>query len=73
LIIELDGGQHNEEAHRTRDEERSNKLHQDGFIVLRFWDNEVLQNLEGVLEKIREVVTTRNLSSSPNPPLKGRE
>lgn len=52
VIIELDGGQHffQEEKDKIRDE----WLAKEGFKVLRFWDNEVLDNTEGVLEVIRE-------------------
>jgi very-short-patch-repair endonuclease len=50
LVIELDGGQHGErtaqDAHRTR------YLEQQGLTVLRFWNNDVLQNMDGVLATI---------------------
>jgi very-short-patch-repair endonuclease len=49
VIVEVDGGQHSEEA----DKEREQWLRSQGFKVLRFWNNEVLQNTEGVLEVIR--------------------
>jgi very-short-patch-repair endonuclease len=52
IIIELDGGQHAED--RKRDRERDSLLREAGFKILRFWNNEVLENLEGVLERIRE-------------------
>jgi len=52
VIIELDGGQHAEDT--LKDMERDAVLGQMGFIVLRFWNNDVLENLEGVLEVIRE-------------------
>jgi len=52
IITELDGGQHAEDG--EKDLERDSVLEQGGFIVLRFWNNEVLENLEGVLEVIRE-------------------
>ena len=51
LIIELDGGQH--AAAFEKDHERDKKLSGEGYSVLRFWNNEVLANLEGVLEVIR--------------------
>ena len=54
LIIELDGGQHAETA--ARDAERDAWLRGRGYNVLRFWDNEVFQNLEGVLEVVRKNV-----------------
>ena len=51
LIIEIDGGQHYENADdRLRDE----WLKSQGFTVLRFWNNEVLENRDGVVLKIME-------------------
>ncbi len=50
LIIELDGGQHaNEEL---KDQLRSMKLKSLGFAVKRFWNTDVYQNLDGILESI---------------------
>jgi very-short-patch-repair endonuclease len=49
LIVELDGGQHNGSA---SDIARDAWLTSQGFVVLRFWNNEVFENLEGVLERI---------------------
>lgn len=51
VIIEVDGGQHALE--KDKDIERDNYLGEQGFKVLRFWNNEVLANTEGVLEVIR--------------------
>jgi len=56
LIIEIDGGQHNAERTQERDEERTKRLGQRGYRIMRFWNNEVLTNLEGVLERIREAL-----------------
>ena len=51
LIIELDGGQH---ANRTNyDNQRSLFLRRRGFKVLHFWNNDVIENLAGVMEVIR--------------------
>jgi very-short-patch-repair endonuclease len=50
LIIEVDGGQHNEQV--TYDTERSAWLEAQGFRVLRFWSHEVLQNIEAVKEVV---------------------
>lgn len=50
IIIEVDGGQHSIE--REKDIERENYLRENGFKVLRFWNNEILKNIEGVLEEI---------------------
>jgi very-short-patch-repair endonuclease len=49
LIVEVDGSQHNEEA----DAGRTQFLEREGFRVIRFWNNDVLQNPEGVVEVIR--------------------
>jgi len=51
IVIELDGGQHAED--RDKDEERDTCLKNNGFTVLRFWNSEVFENFEGVLETIR--------------------
>lgn len=50
LIVELDGGQHADQI--DYDERRDAWLAREGFRVLRFWNNEVMTNLEGVLETI---------------------
>src|SRR6266566_8339976 len=52
VIIELDGGQHNEESNRIKDEERTHYLEKNGYKLIRFWDNEVMENLDEVLESI---------------------
>jgi very-short-patch-repair endonuclease len=49
LIIELDGGQH---AESTADPQRDSDLAALGYRVLRLWNNEVLENVEGVLESL---------------------
>ena len=56
LIIEVDGGQHG--LDNSYDEERTIYLQQFGFKVLRFWNNEVLENIGGVLEIIRDSCLT---------------
>lgn len=50
LVIEIDGGQH--ASHAARDMKRTKFLEAQGYRVLRFWNNEVLGNLDGVLEVI---------------------
>lgn len=52
IIIELDGGYHNDEAQKRKDDERSEWLKSIGYNVLRFWNNEIIENIEGVLETI---------------------
>ena len=50
LIIELDGAQHSEQV--AYDEARTRVLEQAGFEVLRFWNHQVMLEIEGVLEEI---------------------
>jgi very-short-patch-repair endonuclease len=51
LIIELDGSQHCE---NKKDKTRNSYLQSQGFVVLRLWNNEILKNLDGCLEKIND-------------------
>ncbi len=51
LIVEADGGQYNENA---ADEKRTATLRDEGWRVVRFWNNDILENLEGVRAKILE-------------------
>ena len=60
LIIELDGGQHNEIKNIKYDDERTKFLNDEGFSVLRFWNNEVFDNIDGVLETIYLVLNNQN-------------
>jgi very-short-patch-repair endonuclease len=52
LIIEVDGSQHTDPLIEARDQDRKISLESGGYRILRFWDNEVLTNIEGVLSKI---------------------
>ncbi|HTQ84492.1 MAG TPA: endonuclease domain-containing protein [Pseudolabrys sp.] len=52
LVIEVDGSQHNEPLHQAGDMRRDANLSRAGFRTLRFWNNEVDSNLQGVLEVI---------------------
>ena len=62
LIVEIDGGQHAEQT--TYDQHRDAWLRSQGYTVLRFWNNEVMQQLEGVLEQTRCALA---LSPTPLP------
>jgi very-short-patch-repair endonuclease len=66
IVIEIDGGQHNEVT--SYEERRSRFLEREGFMVLRFWNNEVLENREGVCERI--VVAISRIT--PHPPVASR-
>jgi len=64
LVIELDGGQHQERM--EYDERRTAFLESLGWKVLRFWNNEVMSNLDGVLASVAEVLTAAP-PSQPSP------
>ena len=57
LVIELDGGQHNLQSEMEKDEVRTKWLEKKGFRVIRFWNNDVLQNIDGVAFKILEIIS----------------
>jgi very-short-patch-repair endonuclease len=69
LVVELDGGQH--AARQPEDQKRDRFLELNRFKVLRFWNNEVFENLEGVLEVIRKACLSAS-SPSPGPSRQGR-
>ena len=69
VAVELDGGQHAEAI--NYDSQRTGHLEQAGFVVLRFWNNDIFENLDGVLEVILTTLRSRANPSPPNPPLEG--
>ena len=69
IVIELDGSQHL--AQVEYDRIRTRFLESVGFIVLRFWNNEVFENLEGLLQVVLQTLRDRATPSPPNPPLEG--
>jgi very-short-patch-repair endonuclease len=66
LAIEVDGGQHAEQV-KTADEARTRSLAEKGITVIRFWNNDVLTNLEGVLTELARVA--KNCAQSQTPSL----
>jgi very-short-patch-repair endonuclease len=61
LAIELGGGQH--DANAAADAMRTAEIAEHGYRVMRFWNSEVLENLDGVLETIRQALA----ASPPHP------
>jgi adenine-specific DNA-methyltransferase len=71
LCIELDGGQHMQAA--TYDAKRDAWLRKNGVHVLRFWNNQVVAETEGVMEAIYQVLVEEANSLTPCPsPVNGR-
>jgi very-short-patch-repair endonuclease len=52
LVIELDGSQHGFRDQQAKDEQRDALLAAEGYKVLRFWNQDVIENFEGVVEAI---------------------
>jgi very-short-patch-repair endonuclease len=70
LIVEADGGQHNESL---TDKSRDAWLKSQGFVVRRFWNNEILQNMEGVISSILEGLALAGTATLSPTPLPSRE
>jgi very-short-patch-repair endonuclease len=66
LIVELDGGQHAEQA--SSDQVRTDFLEADGYRVVRFWNHDVLDQMDAILEEIVRLLSDPHPSLS----LKGR-
>jgi very-short-patch-repair endonuclease len=74
LAVEVDGGQHNELRRLVRDRQRMRWLQSKGITVIRFWNNEVLENMEGVWDEIAHKVASlskRSATPSLTLPLSG--
>jgi very-short-patch-repair endonuclease len=54
LVVEIDGGQHDRDADRLADAQRTQYLEECGYKVLRFWNDEVLDNSDGVLARLAD-------------------
>jgi very-short-patch-repair endonuclease len=52
IVIEVDGSQHGEDENKARDDERTRWLESEGYRVVRFWNNDLVQNIDGVLDVI---------------------
>ncbi len=74
LAIEVDGGQHGEDPAQRKDRHRSDWLASKGIVVIRFWNNDVLGNISGVVSEIRRValkLSAQAATPSPTLPLSG--
>ncbi|MDP8236821.1 MAG: endonuclease domain-containing protein [Candidatus Erginobacter occultus] len=70
LAVELDGGGHNRPEQRKHDDKRDQEIRGQGIKRLRFWDNDVWRNLDGVLKKIWDELPERrtdHLTDTPHP------
>ena len=56
IIIEIDGGQHNEPENIEYDKTRTEYLNTLEYKVIRFWNNEIYENIEGVVLRLKEEI-----------------
>ena len=68
VVMEVDGSQHGREEGRARDEVRDAVLRREGFEVLRFWNREVDENLDGVMETIFRALADASPTRAPSGP-----
>jgi very-short-patch-repair endonuclease len=76
LVVELDGSQHGLPEQVRRDEKRDALLSAEGYMVMRFWNSEIVENLDGVVERITRELQHRDphatiASGDCRPPHKG--
>jgi very-short-patch-repair endonuclease len=75
IVIEVDGGGHAEGDRMAADVARTAYLNSFGYRVLRFWNNDVLGNIEGVMTVIHDTLNSAEIrqppTPSPSPPLAG--
>ncbi len=67
LVVEVDGGQHNYDTQRRKEQARTEYLHSKGYTVLRFWNNEVIDNVEGVCVVISSALHSDNVATPSQP------
>lgn len=67
IIIEIDGGQHNEIKNIQYDNKRTEYLISEGYKVIRFWNNDIDKNMGGVYNKLKEVFEIGENITPPQP------
>ena len=68
LAVEVDGGQHAEQR-KQADDRRTRRLAEKGVMVVRYWNNDVLSNLEGVLSDLLRHAERLAQAATPSPTL----
>ena len=64
LVVELDGGQHADNAH---DQKRDAEIAARGYRIIRFWNNDVLGNIEGVMQTLLSELRKEPLTPTLSP------
>jgi len=72
LILEADGGQHATEASKAYDAARTRFLAAEGYRVLRFWNHDILTNIDGVLKAVSLSIREGTERAPPSPERRGK-
>jgi len=67
LVVEIDGGQHNTIKGKKYDDRRTQHLRKQGYNVIRFWDNEVIKEMDEVLNVINRALTSSDVDRKTSP------
>jgi very-short-patch-repair endonuclease len=67
IVVEVDGGGHADDRQIRSDAVRTAFLNEHGYRVLRYWNSDVLSNVEGVMTSIYEALCERPDSRAPHP------
>jgi very-short-patch-repair endonuclease len=71
LLVEIDGGHHNTDETIKKDLDRTMWLKSKGYLVLRFWNNDIMENLDGVVETIIQTLAQKSPPHSNSLPRRG--
>lgn len=63
MAVELDGGQHGLPENMAYDQARTEYLNADGILVVRFWNSDVMDNMDGVLAQLELEITKRSVTT----------
>lgn len=67
LVVEVDGGQHNDSAVQEYDKNRTAWLESQGFRVVRYWNHDVIEDVDAVVEAIWLVMEELSRGQHPSP------
>lgn len=67
LVVEIDGGQHNTKDGKKYDDMRTQYLQQQGYNVIRFWDNEITKEMDEVLNVINRALISSDVDRKTSP------
>ncbi len=73
LVIELDGNSHDDDLQKAKDDKRDAWLEAQGYTVIRVWNHELYNNLDGVLDEIYRYLISEHPTPNPSPSRGGEQ